>query len=99
MHLGVNDGHPRHEEIGNGYRVELREEVDASNLTGLSGITGDITGPHLHFEIRDPNGAAINPLIEYHPDDARAGTMNDNPVFIIVNGRYTFNPNFEGFNP
>lgn len=32
-------------------RVETGESVQDRQVIGLSGATGDVTGPHLHFEI------------------------------------------------
>lgn len=40
--------------------VHVGQTVDAGGLVGLVGATGDATGPHLHFELRD-NGVAIDP--------------------------------------
>jgi len=42
-------------------------QVNAADLVGLSGSTGNTTGPHLHFEVRTgasmtSNGAPIDPL-------------------------------------
>lgn len=36
--------------------------VNRGDTVGLSGNTGGSSGPHLHFEIRDSNNEALNPL-------------------------------------
>ena len=36
--------------------------VEQGELIGWSGNTGNSFGPHLHFEIREPNGRTINPI-------------------------------------
>jgi len=43
---------------------ELR--VSKGEIIGLTGDTGSISGPHLHFEIRDENNISINPLINFY---------------------------------
>ena len=37
--------------------------VRRGEIIGFTGDTGTISGPHLHFEIRDKNGKPINPLL------------------------------------
>ncbi len=46
-------------------------------LIGYSGDTGSISGPHLHFELRDPTGKPMNPALhqlEYR--DSQAPVVN-----------------------
>jgi murein DD-endopeptidase MepM/ murein hydrolase activator NlpD len=55
---------------GNGYQtvyahlsqwnVTCGESVFQGNVIGLSGSTGNSSGPHLHFEVRY-NGSYVNP--------------------------------------
>lgn len=42
--------------------VERRERVVAGTQVGLAGSTGRASGPHLHFELRAPNGALVDPM-------------------------------------
>lgn len=41
--------------------VKVGDRIRAGQRVGLSGNTGNSTGPHLHFEIRDPAGNAVDP--------------------------------------
>jgi murein DD-endopeptidase MepM/ murein hydrolase activator NlpD len=68
---GVGYGNTVVIDHGNGYRTlygHLSQvstycgaKVQAGKLIGLSGSTGNSTGPHLHFEVRVPGGY-LDPL-------------------------------------
>ncbi|GAA4895350.1 hypothetical protein GCM10023223_06130 [Stackebrandtia albiflava] len=42
--------------------VSAGDEVKAGDPIGLAGSTGDVTGPHLHFEVHMANGDAVDPI-------------------------------------
>jgi len=41
--------------------VSVGDTVSAGDIIGRVGQTGNVTGPHLHFELRR-NGEAVSPL-------------------------------------
>ena len=43
-------------------QVQKGEIIDQGTVVGTIGMTGITSGPHLHFEVREPNGATRNPL-------------------------------------
>lgn len=57
------------------YFSENELRFNKGDLIGYSGDTGSLSGPHLHFEIRNKDGKPINPLKHYY-------TINDtiNPI-------------------
>jgi murein DD-endopeptidase MepM/ murein hydrolase activator NlpD len=44
------------------FSVEVGETVYAGDQVGAIGMTGNTTGPHLHFEVHPDGGEAINPM-------------------------------------
>ncbi len=43
------------------------QQVRAGDALGLTGATGQVTGPHLHFSARAPDGAWVDPAALYPP--------------------------------
>jgi hypothetical protein len=45
----------------NEVKAHIGDKVNAGEVIGLSGNTGNSTGPHLHFGMKDANGHVIDP--------------------------------------
>jgi murein DD-endopeptidase MepM/ murein hydrolase activator NlpD len=45
----------------NSYAVDVGQEVHAGDLIGYVGSTGNVTGPHLHLEVRPGAGDPVDP--------------------------------------
>ena len=50
-----------------GLRVQVGQVVAAGQIIGYEGVTGNTTGPHLHFEVR-VNEIWVNPLTYLPPE-------------------------------
>ena len=49
------------------HRFEKQEiTVKKGEIVGYTGDSGTISGPHLHFEIRDKNNISLNPLLNFY---------------------------------
>ncbi|GHH85465.1 hypothetical protein GCM10018793_53680 [Streptomyces sulfonofaciens] len=66
----INHGHGTYSQYAHLSHIDVHigEKVKEGQRIGLSGNTGNTTGPHLHFEIRStPNyGSAVNPVTFLH---------------------------------
>jgi murein DD-endopeptidase MepM/ murein hydrolase activator NlpD len=62
--LKLADGHYAFYAHMSAFNVSAGQKVSAGDRIGLSGNTGNSTGPHLHFELRTVNtyGAVIDPI-------------------------------------
>ncbi|MEH7246445.1 M23 family metallopeptidase [Neobacillus niacini] len=45
----------------NEVKAHVGDKIHAGDIVGLSGNTGNSTGPHLHFGLKDANGSVLDP--------------------------------------
>lgn len=60
--------------------VSVGQKVSRGQMIGYSGSTGNSTGPHLHFEVRDSAGKAFDPMTILHSVD---DTVSDVPPLTL----------------
>ena len=88
--------------------VQLGQKVSRSQVIGWSGSTGNSTGPHLHFEMRDANNKAVNPMYYLHssieqpihapkPVLKGADELGENVEVICTDGAKAWNDDFTSF--
>ncbi|MFZ7945647.1 M23 family metallopeptidase [Neobacillus sp. 19] len=59
----------------NEVKARIGEHINAGEIIGLSGNTGNSTGPHLHFGMKDASGHVIDPTA--HADKLASISGND----------------------
>jgi len=64
LHIRINHANGYQTRYGHlsAVAVSVNQQVSGGQVIGTSGNTGNSTGPHLHFEVRDSNGWAVDPF-------------------------------------
>ena len=58
--------------------------VNKGDIIGYTGDTGSLSGPHIHFEIRDELNQPINPLLKYYKIEDQLPPLAKSITFIDV---------------
>jgi murein DD-endopeptidase MepM/ murein hydrolase activator NlpD len=64
----------------NGFKVRVGDHVNKGQLVAFSGNTGNTTGPHLHFTLRDASGDLIDPSTYFNFDRNKPSSSSNNPL-------------------
>lgn len=76
----------RYAHMSNFANIQPGMTVQAGQEIGYVGSTGESTGPHLHFEVRNAAGEAIDPTLVYGPQLDQIKQMPGEGLF--------YNPNY-----
>jgi len=60
-------------------QVKKGDQVKRGDLIGNAGSTGESTGPHLHYEVKDAAGGFLDPLDFIHDFEFEVSTISDQP--------------------
>ncbi len=54
--------------------TEKGDSIDAGSVIGTVGSSGRVTGPHLHYEVREENGKSVDPIKNgFLPKEVKVG--------------------------
>lgn len=59
---------------------KVGDKVNRGDIIGKSGSTGNSTGPHLHLEVRNPNGELMDP-IDYFKNGVKTTASTTSSIF------------------
>ena len=81
----------KHDKYSLYYTFDPNEfRVAKGDVIGYAGDTGTISGPHIHYELRDSLGKPFNPLYEYKINDSKSPVVNQ-IAFIPLDFNTTIN--------
>ncbi|MTI95171.1 MAG: LysM peptidoglycan-binding domain-containing protein [Firmicutes bacterium] len=66
--------------------VKKGDQVNTGTPIGTNGTTGDVTGPHLHYEIRVDNGSTLGSPVWGDPANFNFGGTGNMKTYTVVRG-------------
>jgi len=64
----------------NSFKAKVGDHVNKGQLVAFSGNTGNVTGPHLHFTLRNPSGDPIDPTTYFNFTGTTSSVNSNNPL-------------------